>query len=166
MLELCFLSFLVSLLFAPCLCASPLRSAIAEAAYRATVQEGGKNQQSLTVGWEVLGLDQETAQRIFDEEAKEGFVSDRVAMYGLQTQQYDKHGNRIDKDGKLENPEDAKNIPDDDDDEAVSNVYECTECGHTMFVANGREQKFFGEGFKCPDCGAPKEKFKARDDLD
>ena len=118
------------------------------------------------MGWEVLGLDKETATRIFEEEAKEGFVSDREAMYGLQTQKYDKHGHRIDKDGNWENPEDAKNVSDDDDDEPVSGVYECTECGHTMFVAKGREEKFFGEGFKCPDCGAPKDKFKARDDLD
>ena len=133
------------------------------------VQQGGKNQKQLTVGWEVLGLDQETAQRIFDEEAKEGFVSARETMYGLQTQKYDKKGHRIDKEGKLENPEEA----DDDDDEegedfdgAISNVYECGECGYTLFVAQGRESKFFGSGFRCPECGAPKKKFKARDDMD
>jgi rubrerythrin len=141
--------------------------AIAEASYRTTVQAGGKNQKDLTVGWEVLGLDRATAERIFKEEAKEGFVTDREAMYGLQTQKYDKKGHRIDKEGKLENPEES--VKDDDkpgDDGPVSNVYECSQCGFTLFVAQGRESKFFGQDFKCPECGAPKDKFKAREDLD
>lgn len=30
---------------------------------------------------------------------------------------------------------------------------------YTMFVAKGREFKFFGDGFKCPECGAGKNKF-------
>ena len=87
-------------------------------------------------------------------------------MYGGQTTKYDKKGRIIDKDGKLANPEEA----DDDDkaggEETVSNVYECSECGYTLFVAQGRESKFYGSDFKCPECGAPKEKFKARDSLD
>jgi len=40
--------------------------------------------------------------------------------------------------------------------------YECTECGYVIFPAAGREDKFFGEGFKCPQCGAPKSAFKER----
>ncbi|CAN0341550.1 unnamed protein product [Ectocarpus sp. 8 AP-2014] len=28
-----------------------------------------------------------------------------------------------------------------------------------MFVAKGREFKFFGDDFKCPECGAGKNKF-------
>src|SRR6056300_1651191 len=86
--------------------------AIAEASYRSTVLAAGKNQKSLTVGWEVLGLDRATAERIFQEEAKEGFISDREAMYGGQTQKYDKKGRRLDKDGKLENPEEAEDDED------------------------------------------------------
>jgi rubrerythrin len=145
-------------------------SAIAEAAYRATVQAGGRGQTSLTIGWEALGLDKETATRIFDEEKKEGFVTARETMYGLQTQKYDKSGNRITDDGKVANSEDAKNADtegdsaddDDDDDAPTSNVYECSECGYTLFIAQGRESKFFGPSFKCPECGAPKDKFKGR----
>lgn len=30
---------------------------------------------------------------------------------------------------------------------------------YKMFVAKGREFKFFGDGFKCPECGAGKNKF-------
>lgn len=141
--------------------------AIAEASYRSTVLAAGKNQKSLTVGWEVLGLDRATAERIFQEEAKEGFISDREAMYGGQTQKYDKKGRRLDKDGKLENPEEAEDDEDDGAGEggAVSNVYECSDCGYTLFVAQGRETKFFGTDFKCPECGASKDKFNARDDF-
>lgn len=130
------------------------------------MQAGGKNQKGLTVGWEVLGLDRETAERIYKEEAKEGFVSDVEAMYGLQTQKYDKKGRRLDKAGKLENPEESDKDDESDNDGPVSNVYECSDCGYTLFIAQGRESKFFGQDFKCPECGAPKDKFKAREDFD
>lgn len=30
---------------------------------------------------------------------------------------------------------------------------------YKMFVARGREFKFFGDNFKCPECGAGKNKF-------
>ena len=36
---------------------------------------------------------------------------------------------------------------------------ECDECGYTLFIAAGREGKFFGNNYKCPTCGAPKSKF-------
>lgn len=142
---------------------------MAEASYKSVVQNAGKKQKSLTPGWEVLGLDREIAERIFQEEAKEGFKTDRETMYGLQTQKYDKKGRRIDKSGKPENPEEADDNDGPDEaggDQAVSNVYECSECGYTLFIAQGRESKFFGQGFKCPECGAPKDKFLARDQFD
>jgi rubredoxin len=142
---------------------------MAEASYRATILAGGKNQKKLTVGWEVLGLDREVAQRMWDEEAKIGFISEREAMYGGQKRKYDKKGNQLDAEGKLADPENA--IPDDDTDDApadgpVSNVHECSQCGFTLFVAQGREDKFFGASFKCPECGAAKDQFNARDDSD
>lgn len=140
--------------------------AIAEASYRVCVQEKGKKQTSLTPGWETLGLDRANAERIFEEEKKEGFLSAREVMYGGQSTRYDKKGRAIDKEGNLENPEEA----DDDEDDgpetgSVSNAFECSQCGYTLFVAQGRESKFFGEGFKCPECGAPKSKFEAKDDF-
>lgn len=141
--------------------------AIAEAAYRTVVLKGGKNQKKLTTGWEVLGLDRATAERIFADAAEEGFVSDREAMYGGQTTKYDKKGRIIDDKGKLVNPEEADEDDDaeDDDFEVTSNVYECGNCGYTLFVAQGRESKFFGSGFRCPECGAAKKEFQARDDF-
>ena len=139
--------------------------AIAEAAYRSSVQEAGKNQQSLTVGWEVLGLDKDTATRIFEEEAEEGFVSAREQMYGSQSQKYDAKGRPIDSEGKLTDPEDAAAAEEEEEEDELpaSNVYECGECGYTLFIAKGREFKFYGDDFKCPECGAPKDKFEARD---
>lgn len=135
---------------------------MAEAAYRAAVQGGGKNQKSLTVGWEVLGLDEETAMRIFEEEAEEGFMTYRETMYSGQTTKYDKKGNILDKDGDLKDPENAEGGDDDDEEDSTANVRECENCGYTLFVAKGRESKFFGEGFVCPECGAGKDQFKSR----
>jgi rubrerythrin len=138
--------------------------AMGEAAYRAAVAAGGKNQSELTIGWEVLGLDEETATQIFKEVAKEGFLSSREAKYGrAYSQKYDSKGRKIDDEGKLENPEEADTDDDKDDSTPSGNVQECTECGYTLFVAQGRDFKFFGSDFKCPECGAPKDKFKAVD---
>jgi rubredoxin len=138
------------------------QQAMGEAAYRAAVLAKGPNQDTLTIGWQVLGLDKETATRIFDEEAKEGFVSDRQKMYGGQSTKYDAKGNIIDKDGKLVDPENAIEGSGDDKIPA-SGAMECSDCGYTLFIAKGREQKFFGDGFKCPNCGAKKDKFKPKE---
>jgi len=140
------------------------QQAMAEAAYRTTVIAGGKDQTTLTSGWQVLGLDKETATRIFEDEAKEGFLTDREKMYGGQTTKYDAKGNILDKEGKIKDPEAAKKAEEEEaSQEPVSNVYECSECGYTLFIAKGREFKFYGDDFKCPECGAAKDKFNARD---
>jgi len=137
------------------------QQAMAEAAYKSAVQAGGKDQQSLTVGWEVLGLDKDSATRIFEDEADEGFISDREKMYGGQSRKYDAKGNRIDKEGNLEDPKNA--IEGGEDEAPASNVMGCSDCGFTLFIAKGREEKFFGESFKCPECGSKKDRFKPRD---
>ena len=134
------------------------QQAMAEAAYRSAIHEGGKDQQSLTVGWEVLGLDKDAAKRIFEEAAEEGFISDREKMYGGQSQKYDDQGNRINDDGSLEDPENAIV-----DDKPESNVMGCLDCGFTLFIAQGREDKFFGTSFKCPECGCKKDRFEPKD---
>jgi len=136
--------------------------AIGEAAYRAAIQEEGKDQETLTIGWEILGLEFERAVDIWQEEAKEGFMSEREKMYGGQSQEYDAKGNKLTKDGELEDPENA--IPaDEDEDMEVSNVMECEKCGYVLFIAEGREKKFFGPGFRCPECQCGKKDFKPKD---
>jgi rubrerythrin len=136
------------------------QQAMAEAAYKTAVIAGGKDQKTLTVGWEVLGLDKSTATRIFEEEAKEGFITEREKMYGGQRRKYDKKGNLIDEEGKLVDPENA--IEGTNSDAPTSDVYECGDCGFTLFIAKGREDKFYGQGFKCPQCGAGKDKFSPK----
>lgn len=127
------------------------QQAMGEAAYKSAVQAGGKDQTSLTVGWEVLGLDKDAATRIFNEEAGEGFISDRKKMYGGQSRKYDAKGNRLEKDGELVDPENAITG---DEKQPTSNVMGCLDCGFTLFIAKGREEKFYGTGFKCPECGS------------
>jgi predicted RNA-binding Zn-ribbon protein involved in translation (DUF1610 family) len=72
----------------------------------------------------------------------------------------------VTEEGKLANPEEATKEDDTSSSAPTSNVYECGNCGFTLFVATGRESKFFGDGFKCPECGAAKSEFKARTDDD
>jgi rubredoxin len=38
--------------------------------------------------------------------------------------------------------------------------FECQRCGYTLFPAAGREWKFYGDNFTCPQCGAPKSEFR------
>ncbi|KAJ8906105.1 hypothetical protein NDN08_002604 [Rhodosorus marinus] len=38
-------------------------------------------------------------------------------------------------------------------------AYQCLDCGYTLFPAAGREFKFFGSDFACPQCGASKDRF-------
>jgi len=122
----------------------------------------------LTLGWEVLGLTRETAEEIYDSVADDGFRSDREKKYESLDDDitFDDKGRRVKGDGELENPDEATPDDDKDDDESdggggggMGNAKECTQCGYTMFIAAGREFKFFGEGFKCPECGCGKDKF-------
>lgn len=159
---------------------------MAESAYRDAVAEAGKGQTKLTEGWKVLGLDKETATRIFEETKKLGFLSrqelflkDEADMKQAALDEekrlkddlvnsIDKDGNLIDPDDevdpdKLINPDDlGKELDDDDNDDAPSSggAKECGKCGYTMFIAKGREGKFFSSGFKCPQCGASRDEFK------
>ena len=140
------------------------QQAMAEAAYKTAIIEGGKNQESLTVGWEVLGLDKDTATRIFKKEKEAGFIPEWERMYGNQATTYDKSGNALDEKGNLADPENAIDVHDEDEDgPPASPVMLCKECGVTLFIAKGRESRQFGKGFKCPQCGAKKDKFEPKD---
>jgi len=159
---------------------------MAESAYRDAVAEAGKGQTKLTEGWKVLGLDKEAATRIFEETKKLGFLSrqelfekDKKDMMKAAMDEekklredlissIDKDGNLIDPDSdvdpdKLINPDDLdKDIEDDDSDDDVTSggAKECGKCGYTMFIAKGREGRFFSSGFTCPQCGAGRDQFK------
>lgn len=55
--------------------------------------------------------------------------------------------------------EETNNAPNDVKMSADTHAYECSKCQYTLFPAAGREFKFFGDDFKCPQCGAPKSDF-------
>jgi len=142
------------------------QSAIAEASYRSLVQKGGSSDK-IPTGWKILGLTEEAATDIYNQEMKSGFQTQREKVYGQGDGKYNKKGQRIDDDGALMDDDDiaeeerAKEFGgDEEEDEApASNAYECGNCGFTLFIAEGRNQKFFGSGFVCPTCGASKDEF-------
>jgi len=144
--------------------------AMGEAAYRSAVAKGGKleegEEDELTLGWEVLGLTREVAVGIYYGVKDDGFRSEREMKYDALDEgtTFDKNGRRVKADGELENPDEA--TPDDGeedddsgDDSPTGSVYECGKCGFTMFIAQGRDFKFFGDDFKCSECGAGKDQF-------
>eukprot|EP00286_Rhodomonas_abbreviata_P022689 CAMPEP_0181308006 /NCGR_PEP_ID=MMETSP1101-20121128/11209_1 /TAXON_ID=46948 /ORGANISM="Rhodomonas abbreviata, Strain Caron Lab Isolate" /LENGTH=256 /DNA_ID=CAMNT_0023414313 /DNA_START=34 /DNA_END=804 /DNA_ORIENTATION=- len=54
---------------------------------------------------------------------------------------------------------DVKYIAQNEEEEKELHIFACEGCGYEMMPAKGREGKFFPDDFKCPICGAPKEKF-------
>lgn len=42
---------------------------------------------------------------------------------------------------------------------SAAHAYQCQNCGYTLFPAAGREFKFFGDSFVCPQCKSPKSQF-------
>jgi rubrerythrin len=141
-----------------------------ESAYRTVVQKTGPTQK-LPDGWQVLGLKQEAALEIYKEEKDSGFKSAQEEIYGGLNERYNKKGQRIDEKGFVIEEKDIEQNEKDaefesDASTSTSGAFECENCGYTLFVAKGREAKFFGAGFQCPECGAAKDQFKTVDDLD
>lgn len=139
-----------------------------ESAYRNVVQKNGGSKK-LPDGWQVLGLTQDAAKQIYAEEDEAGFKTAQEELYGELEQRYNKKGQRIDENGHVIDEKDKQQNELDAEDETpslTSGAYECGNCGYTLFVAAGREAKFFGTGFVCPECGAKKNEFKEVEDLD
>lgn len=161
---------------------------MAESAYRDAVAEAGTGQTKMTGGWKVLGLEKETATTIFEDTKALGFLSRKElwekeendiarAEYEAEEKRMKDLRDSVDKDGglidpdadidpdKLINPEDLDRDYEEDDDAGDSipstgNAKECGDCGYTMFIAKGREGKFFSASFTCPECGCARDKFK------
>ncbi|KAL3775176.1 hypothetical protein ACHAW5_004741 [Stephanodiscus triporus] len=162
---------------------------MAESAYRDAVAEAGEGQKKMTEGWKVLGLDKETATSIFEETKALGFLSrdelwekeeqdaarEKFAAEERRRQELrdtiDKDGNLIDPNAnidpdKLIKDEDFNREPEDNDKDdggpstGAAMAKECGNCGYTLFIAAGREAKFFPSGFTCPQCGAARDQFK------
>ena len=136
-----------------------------ESAYRAVLQKTGRANQ-LPDGWQVLGLTKERAMELYQEEKESGFKTAQEEIYGGQTTKYNAKGQRLDENGyPIEEAGNEGKISDDESEKGAG-VYECGNCGYTLFVAEGRGSKFFGSGFKCPECGADKDQFKTPEDME
>lgn len=160
---------------------------MAESAYRDAIAEAGKGQTKTTEGWKVLGLDKEKATEIFEETKALGFLNreelwkkqeEDAAFEEMQNREraMEKLRNSIDKDGNIIDPDadidpdklitdedlnqDYEEDKDGDDDPSTGLAKECGNCGYTMFIAKGREGRFFSSAFTCPECGAGRDQFK------
>eukprot|EP00545_Synedropsis_sp_CCMP1620_P005428 CAMPEP_0119007140 /NCGR_PEP_ID=MMETSP1176-20130426/2794_1 /TAXON_ID=265551 /ORGANISM="Synedropsis recta cf, Strain CCMP1620" /LENGTH=462 /DNA_ID=CAMNT_0006959215 /DNA_START=30 /DNA_END=1418 /DNA_ORIENTATION=- len=144
--------------------------AMGESAYRSVAQKTGPSNK-IPDGWQVLGLKQEAALQIYKEEKEAGFKSASEEIYGGQNEKYNKKGQRVDAKGfAIEEADIEQNAKDaefeTEESTSTSGAFECENCGYTLFVAKGREAKFFGAGFQCPECGSAKDQFKTIDESD
>ena len=110
---------------------------------------------------------------VLDAQRKEQLEKD--ALQRLKDS-FDKDGNiidpdaEIDEDKKLDFDEIKKNQMkggsddgENGEDKGVGRAKECQKCGYVLFIAPGRESKFFSPSFQCPQCGAPKRQFASID---
>ncbi|GMH78605.1 hypothetical protein TrST_g14229 [Triparma strigata] len=159
---------------------SVAQKTMASTAYKTHCVSCGPSE-TLTSGWDVLGLSEEDAQEIYNEVVSNDFVSDAENYYKYQSvvPDYDEDGNLVQegfKDpedpykGMTESQKAARGLldqqgkpkePEKEPDSGVK-IFECGNCGYTLFPAKGREEKFFPDGFKCPECSAEKSEFVER----
>jgi len=93
--------------------------------------------------------EQQQRQRIIDIEAE----IKRSELENMQAEQSD-----IEPEAPLTPPPAVDDTPPESRAEGT-HEFECTSCGYILFPAAGREFKFFGDDFKCPQCGAGKDEF-------
>ena len=97
-------------------------------AYKHAISEAGKDQTKMTEGWKVLGLDKETAERIFNERKEKGFMTFREEMVDVERRRIaDEIAEReaaaerlrkmFDEDGNIAENDDEEEEGDDDEDE-------------------------------------------------
>jgi len=136
-----------------------------EAAYRDAVAAAGPGQTKLTEGWKLLGLDKGTATRIFEETKELGFLSREELMEKerrddlAEDEPDDSWKALVDKDGNVVGEVEEEDVS--GDSAPSGSVKECGNCGYTLFIAPGRDSKFFQSSFVCPECGAGRDQFKS-----
>ena len=108
---------------------------------------------------QALGLDAGEAQLILDD-----LNAEPDADAGKEDWQKELEARVVEETGELPDAADVdmtdKFAPPSGKEDEMMLTCECEECGYTLFIAAGREGKFFGDSYKCPECGAPKSKFK------
>ncbi|KAG5185572.1 hypothetical protein JKP88DRAFT_194413 [Tribonema minus] len=118
---------------------------IAEQALRDSAHASGE----LPEGWELLGMSEAQARETLGEGGGE-------AMYAKLVKE------AKDRDAATEAAKGGAGRGGGSSEEGTARAFECGSCGYTLYVAKGREWKFFGDDFKCPECGASKGKFQEK----
>jgi len=151
-----------------------LQKTLTEQAYRDVVTAAGGPHEGLQPGFEVLGLSQGEAQgvlntmleelRLEEEEAARIAAEKAEEERVLKIREAAWKGNagEVKTHGETEEDREArkKKVRKEPERAEGTHEYECTQCGYTLFVAKGREFKFFGDDYKCVQCGAGKKYFK------
>lgn len=139
--------------------------------YRKVIQEKGETD-TLPPGWQILGITQEDAIAIYDEERKKDFQSEVDFIYEGVEDKYNDAGQRVDDDGNLLDQKDiiAEEKKAEDGGSSSSGprkkdgAFECGKCDFQLFVAKGRGPQLFGADYKCPTCGCGKSDFTDLDE--
>jgi len=134
------------------------QSNLAEQAYVAALGEGPPFAVNAAVGAD-LGIDAETQTRILDDlNVNPAEVDDREDWRKELEDQVEAESGPID-DSDVDLTDKFAKEGDPGVKQEMTLTCECTECGYTLFIAAGREGKFFGDDYKCPECGCNKSKF-------
>jgi len=139
------------------------QAGLADQAYASAIKGKGRERpfSANAAAAAALGLDAAAAARVLEDVNRVPGEDDDKAEWlkDLEAKVADESGplptaDEVDTEDKF--------APKGEDDEMMLTC-ECGECGYTLFIAAGREGKFFGDSYKCPSCGAPKSKFKIDD---
>jgi len=145
-----------------------LQQTLTEQAYKDILNANGGPENGVQPGYAELGYSQQEAEecvarlveenRIAAEEAAriQAEKDEEERILNIRKKAWSK--NDPNKDGDEADGKDSEPAP--EEREEGAHEYECTKCGFTLFVAKGREFKFYGDDFKCQGCGAGKEDFK------
>mmetsp|Transcript_30541 Transcript_30541/g.64349 ORF Transcript_30541/g.64349 Transcript_30541/m.64349 type:complete len:501 (+) Transcript_30541:108-1610(+) len=147
---------------------------IGETAYRFSFDEKAKDQEKLPVGWKVLGLSEEKASQIFEEQKENGFLKpfeynkkiDKDFKEYSEKKERERWDKLVSEIGYIEASKiDDSYDPDIDYDAIYDNkkgqVRRCQNCGHMLFLSAGVDHEFYtNEDYKCPECGAERKQFK------
>mmetsp|Transcript_16588 Transcript_16588/g.23446 ORF Transcript_16588/g.23446 Transcript_16588/m.23446 type:complete len:425 (+) Transcript_16588:82-1356(+) len=122
------------------------QTAMAEQAIRESAGDGDE----LPEGYELLGVSEERCKEILAE-MKESSIENLKAMEKEEESERQTEA-LLEKNAK-------EKVKENEGTNKNNVAYECEKCGYTLFVAKGREWKFFAESYKCPECGAGRAHF-------
>jgi len=145
-----------------------LQGSLTEQAYKDILDKAGGPKNGLQPGYEELGFTKAEAEACVAKLAEEERIAEEEAariaaekaeeekILKIREAKWSKEGPKKEEEGGDDSEGEDAPIKVDDG----AHEYECTKCGFTLFVAKGREFKFYGDDFKCTQCGAGKEDFK------